>query len=325
MLKTSEVYKHLYHYTNWQGLLGILESQSLWATHFQFLNDCSEIKLFMEEKFLDIFYPYMLEKYKDTLEKNSHIKENFQQSGNSLEDITKFDTALLRDTLFNLLDEQIYITSFCGEDKDEYIRQNGILSQWRGYGQNGGFAIVFDTASIENCMDVEGKKFAYGFGTTADIVYSHEQERFKNEFSESIAEIVKFFNTLADHTAFGDAGAPDEIQNPYTPFLNCITRYKHRGFREENEVRIVLHLLSRKEYLEHEERLSKPIEFRSRNGEQVPYIKLLGNENDKEFRLPIKKIIVGPHKEKESRAAFLRTKLIGTDIEVSVSDIPYVT
>jgi hypothetical protein len=32
----------LYHYTDLRGLLGILESGSIWATHIRFLNDLSE-------------------------------------------------------------------------------------------------------------------------------------------------------------------------------------------------------------------------------------------------------------------------------------------
>ncbi len=44
----------------------------------------------------------------------------------------------------------------------------------------------------------------------------------------------------------------------------------------------------------------------------------------KEQPLPIERIIVGPHKEKESRAAALRVFLRNTNIEISVSDIPFV-
>jgi hypothetical protein len=32
----------LYHYTDQRGLLGILRSQSIWATHIRYLNDSSE-------------------------------------------------------------------------------------------------------------------------------------------------------------------------------------------------------------------------------------------------------------------------------------------
>ncbi|MGA2673692.1 MAG: hypothetical protein ABSE99_10740 [Terracidiphilus sp.] len=35
----------LYHYTDQRGLLGILGSQNIWATHIRYLNDSSEYKL----------------------------------------------------------------------------------------------------------------------------------------------------------------------------------------------------------------------------------------------------------------------------------------
>ena len=46
MEKISEIYPGLYHYTNKQGLYGILENQCVRATHYKFLNDYSEIELF---------------------------------------------------------------------------------------------------------------------------------------------------------------------------------------------------------------------------------------------------------------------------------------
>ncbi len=33
----------IYHYTDLNGLKGITESGSLWATHFSFLNDSNEL------------------------------------------------------------------------------------------------------------------------------------------------------------------------------------------------------------------------------------------------------------------------------------------
>ena len=38
-------YPELHHYTSYAGLSGILESQTIWATHFFHLNDSSEVSL----------------------------------------------------------------------------------------------------------------------------------------------------------------------------------------------------------------------------------------------------------------------------------------
>ena len=34
----------LFHYTNWDGLYGIIRSQELWATHYTGLNDLTEVE-----------------------------------------------------------------------------------------------------------------------------------------------------------------------------------------------------------------------------------------------------------------------------------------
>ena len=39
----NETEKILYHYTSLEGLLGIIESKSIWATNVLYLNDASEL------------------------------------------------------------------------------------------------------------------------------------------------------------------------------------------------------------------------------------------------------------------------------------------
>jgi hypothetical protein len=43
MSKISDTHPELFHYTTAAGLSGILESNSLWATHSSFVNDAEEI------------------------------------------------------------------------------------------------------------------------------------------------------------------------------------------------------------------------------------------------------------------------------------------
>src|SRR5262245_39979140 len=38
----------LYHYTGIRGLKGIINSQTLWATHYRYLNDTEEVTLFRD-------------------------------------------------------------------------------------------------------------------------------------------------------------------------------------------------------------------------------------------------------------------------------------
>ena len=41
-----EEHSELFHYTGAAGLAGIIQSQTLWATHYEYLNDSEEIKYF---------------------------------------------------------------------------------------------------------------------------------------------------------------------------------------------------------------------------------------------------------------------------------------
>lgn len=49
MTEIEQPNSQLYHYTTQQGLLGILENKCIWATHYKFLNDYSEIIKFKKQ------------------------------------------------------------------------------------------------------------------------------------------------------------------------------------------------------------------------------------------------------------------------------------
>jgi hypothetical protein len=114
----------------------------------------------------------------------------------------------------------------------------------------------------------------------------------------------------------------------FHPFVRCISRYKHYGFREENEVRVIVLPTVIDDEIERRAkadgvrlRPKKEIKFRKRKGQSIPYIDLFDSSD---IQLPIDKIIVGPHVEKKARAEAVHAKLSKTDIEIACSDIPYV-
>lgn len=322
MQNASDSYKTLYHYTNMEGLLGILKSENLWATNYKFLNDSLEMKLFMDTRFPHILYPHILAEYEDIiLEKNYEIISKEE----TLESITKHDTDVAIASLFNALNDQIYITSFCGEPADDYIKENGLLSQWRGYGMDGGAAIVFKANELEDKLRAEANQYAHGYLSLCDIVYEGNEERFNSELKEHIDATARYIKNMVQGV-HGSQKHEETLIDGYSPFLSCISRYKHKGFSEENEVRIVSHLIKGDEYqksIAEEKRAEKEVHYREKKGEQIPFIKLFDTAIKQP--LPIKKIIVGPHREKEKRAIMLRTLLSHTNIKVEVSDIPYVS
>lgn len=325
MLKTSEIYKKVYHYTTWDGLLGILQTQNLWATHYKFLSDYSEITLF-RDKLISFTLPYVRKAYEAVIKNSPEIGEKINQEG-GLNQFVKHDTELFVDTQYQSTGDEIYIVSFCGEHKEPNINRNGLLSQWRGYGAGGGFALVFDTQILEEMLEEEGNRYEYSVGHIADLVYSDDEDKLKKELSDNLSILADGITKLIEN-AHSSNRMDLDLSDCYLPFVSCITRYKHYGFREENEVRIVaLPTVLDQRHLEYASskgaslKPEKERKFRNKNYQHIPYIELFDLI---ETGLPIEKIIVGPHKEKEIRASTLRVMLSKTSIEIACSDIPYV-
>ena len=325
MQKTSEVYEKLYHYTTWDGLIGILQTQSLWATHYKFLNDYSEIVLF-RDKLISLILPYVREAYEQLIKQSPQIEKSIKQKG-GLGQVVQHDTEVVIDAQYRATGDEIYTLSFCGQHTTPQVNINGLLSQWRGYGTGGGFALVFNRQKLEELRKVEAKIFTYNACHFSVCVYSDNEKKLKEELSEDLSNIAKVIKPLFDHKKLSRKEVLETLRKSYLPFVKCISRYKHYGFSEENEVRIVaLPTVMDQEYLKLVNsdggalKPEKERKIRKINGQHIPYIELFDSID---IKLPIEQIIVGPHKEKETRAAALRVMLRKTNIEITCSDIPY--
>jgi hypothetical protein len=341
--KVSDTYEKLYHYTTWEGVLGILKTQSLWATHYKFLNDTSEIELFRPvlEEYLT---PHLSEIMPELLA--------LQQGYFIVPDYNERDSARLGanhsrkvvDAFYRNSTAEIYLLSFCADD---HFHSNGLLSQWRGYGKRSGIAVVFGTKRLEDMIATERAAHEYSASGIADVVYQGED--LPNDFQYHMEKIkqgaIEFCIKRARHR---EGDAPPEmpaLEESAVPLISCMARYKHGGFKEEDELRGVFWLndsrkseigLSQERQREIREarkkRPPKPRKFRENNGLLVPYIDLfdegrnldLATLKQEDITLPIERIIVGPHPQKEQMVATLTVMLRNTDIEVSASSIPYI-
>ncbi len=116
----------------------------------------------------------------------------------------------------------------------------------------------------------------------------------------------------------------------FEPILALATRHKHGGFREEAEIRITV-VTSANDQLPDDaiepgdNRQKKTICFRPHNGMLVPYISLFERLDDEISKLPIKKVIVGPHPDKLKRKKSIEKLLDQLQINATVvmSEIPY--
>ncbi|MCK5121132.1 MAG: DUF2971 domain-containing protein, partial [Methylococcales bacterium] len=215
-------------------------------------------------------------------------------------------------------------TSFCGEHPtNEYVNNNGLLSQWRGYGGSGGFAVVFNAKELEALLQLEARAFTYYYEALAGVVYDGDEINFEKTFFSHKVNLGELAQNLISAQQSGDIR---RLENPkyFTSIFTCATSFKHRGFEEEREVRIIS-FPARQDVEDKSQSGEAVIEkerlFRNKNSARVPYIELF-KSLDKP--LPIEKIIVGPHKDKEARAAALKVELRNTNIDVVVSETPYI-
>jgi len=229
----------------------------------------------------------------------------------------------LRSTTLKL--NKPYVTAFCSVPKQS--PDDGLLSQWRGYGTDGGYAIVFETDGLQQLLDKESKSFHYQFTVWGDVEYYDQNISQKVIYPETLKreEIVQ--QAFRSFMLTNKREELDTLAEPITA-LSCM--HKHRGFVEEAEVRIVA-VPSKAELFKlaqnsGDKRPRKPVHFEIKNGVLVPYIMLFGRQsNGNAVKLPISKIIVGPHpnKYKRQKAVELILEQHGLEAEVTVSDIPY--
>lgn len=157
----SVEYPELMHYTNAAGLNGILSSQSIWATHASSLNDDEELKLFFNQRLPQIIH---------------EVYEIYSRSRQSAipPKIETFASEFAKDLGRLALDfNQTYLFSLCAPALKS-IRRNGLLSQWRGYGTDGGYAIIFDTRLFKKLIKKESDAYHYQYMVFADVYYFDE-------------------------------------------------------------------------------------------------------------------------------------------------------
>jgi Protein of unknown function (DUF2971) len=319
----AEEHPELYHYTTAVGLEGILRSQQLRATNIAYLNDAEEHIGFFDRRLpivLEDIVRKIITDVKQTPGGQSRI-DHWGGEGKAFAEAEQLRMNIRNVTLeFN----SPYVTSFCPASK---FANDGLLSQWRGYGLDGGYAIVFESKTMEQLLFREADNFHYQTSFWGDTEYYDEDTPARAKHPETIKQEGILQAGLKDYFLTGKQEAFDELHEAITK-LAC--SHKHHGFAEEREVRIVAVPVNdsiREEALkEGEIRSRKTIRFAPKEGTAVPYIMLFEpGQDEAQSKLPIKKIIVGPHPDRENRrrAIDLMLKRYGVDAETVVSEIPF--
>lgn len=330
MSRIADTHDELYHYTTAAGLSGILQSKSLWATHASFVNDEEEILGFYDHVLPEILRP-VFRKYVEGLKDQPEFQKLLGNKPLELYGEEQFEKVMHGFRVAASLWHDYYITSF-STTTDPWVREHGLLSQWRAYGPDGGYALVLDTATLDKIISEEVASYQEEGYLWTDVQYGlNENSRTcdpdTNKLIEELEAVAdKFFRSYSDNDAA-------ELSRPLT-ILSSV--FKHRGFSEEREVRLVLNLLG-SGLKSHPGLKSTPqqpikqhsIKTRVQEGATVPFVELCVRKLcSARQHLPIKHIIVGPHRDKNDRkrAVQLLLKQHGlNDLidRVSVSDIPY--
>ena len=330
----STEHPELLHYTGISSLTSILESNTLWATDARCLNDSSELKL-LWPKLEPAFKEVLRDAISGYVKLNPNIEDNVSARGgiaSLAEENATWLTQLLRHLLFGTTEEPglaiPYIVSFCGHTDSDH-REQGMLSQWRGYGGNDGVAIVFDTVQLENLLCEEYEQGMFMHCVLQEAVYLGPDV----DLHGHLSTLMSTAKTYAEYEIEGRDKQDTVVQKnamrlQEESFITA-TRFKHSGFREEQECRIVVGV----PHQEHHDgirkfgeiRQVKRIHYRSSHGGSIPYIKLFDNLRKK---LPISRILIAPSSNQEANfetvCALVHEKGLDESIQVHKSDIPYV-
>tara|TARA_R110001599_G_scaffold353236_1_gene591167 strand:- start:3144 stop:4013 length:870 start_codon:yes stop_codon:yes gene_type:complete len=284
-----------YHYTSLNGFLGILESQGVWASHGEYLNDSTEI---------------------------SHAL-NFAKSfagGIFMEDdyLAAFGWAL-RHGLGQMERDAVYVCSF-SEKPD-------LLSQWRGYCPKGaGICLGFDKEVVQTycdhndfvlseCLYDEQKQRKHVYDLVNGCFQSFPKPMISRDKynSLSVEEQCEQEVRYREHTSEGQGKLEaDAAIKEFCDLINeCAPLMKNYGFHEEAEWRVVAR------------NPNSEVLYRAANSHLVPYINLSILKHNKDA---LQKVIIGPNPSAQRCAASVVSALKSKGFEhaeVEISSIPF--
>jgi hypothetical protein len=317
-----KAHSELHHYTGAAGLKGIVESNSMWATYFADMNDAQEIHT------LRVPLVDELAKRLDPIVKQIRLRNPPKDNA-----VRRPDAAR---RLARIWGNALYRVVFAGDDTERtaycctacfcshaggqpYEREHGLLSQWRGYGKDGGFCLVFDTTKLWRLFEKERGAYFYVYTDVREAFYPREppkQIEFFTELLDTSEAVIK--SALLGNRDFS-------VDHTLLPFVFSATAFKHQGFHEEREVRLVAMAGTKLAADTVREAGQTPAPLKEvhktmRDGRERRHISLFG----KDFAaLPLKRVIVGPSGSQDANAAFAQ-KIVGAKVPVSKSATPYI-
>jgi DUF2971 family protein len=311
----------VFHYTDANGLNGILVNESLYATDYRYLNDAMEAGS-LRSYIMPVFEEEIGTISKKLIEKK-FLKPDYYKELGSQADILQAEK--LYSAFSRAVDNvsPFFVLSFCRHASGSYEFQHGLLSQWRGYADGGGFAIEFDENELDSMAKSEKENFAYAGFKSENVEYDQHEKLFNAaDYTGVAGEMIWQVFAEAGKDVSSVTGRAD-LDATVLKFVQTAPFLKHHGFCEESEYRMVFICIRAKKIPEEETRPAKYIQFRHKGGLLIPYIELF--DTVRKPRLPVRGVIVGPHplQERQAESAKMLLEAEGFDAPVRLSEIPY--
>jgi hypothetical protein len=189
-----------------------------------------------------------------------------------------------------------------------------LLSQWRGYGR---YALVFDTRQLDALLEREWHAHFWAGLAIEKVVYFDGLEILEKEFSKLLESSTTFMSRNLNGESCSD-------MDLFTPFYSAAPLLKHRGFREEREVRIVACLQSERALADRGKRKElsdwpplKGVHGLSNSKRHVALFDTLNST------LPIKRIIVAPGGNQNEDLEFARSGA-SDRVPIVISETPFI-
>ena len=274
-LGNSDLPEILYHYTSQTGLIGMLNTETIWASKIHYLNDSKEFAL-------------ALELASDELDRR--IK-----AATSRGDRSRFE--LLRNTIYTIAGVNTCVCCFSELDDD--------LSQWRGYGGgNARFSVGFTREWFTRVKET------LGLSLRCCIYDPEKQQRLiQDEIDEFFATNAEKEPDYWDRNrSRRDPARPRTFVvsrhagNDFATRLALIApEIKHKSFEAEREWRLVAATVSAHE-----------LHHRPGRSMLIPYYKIpIGNDDKFDS---IREIVVGPTPHPDLLAASVESLAIAAGL-----------
>ncbi len=295
--------------------MGLFDSKEMWSTAYYCAND--------EQEFISgqgVLRSMLWAETNKLREENDHRVGIFYSRGADVYGYAESFERLLTSMAFSSL--CAYITCFCkpNEQEDFYF---GLLSQWRGYGVDGGYALQFNREKLEKIVVRMQGEMSLGYDLQ-DVYYSVENP-FKQEVLDHSEAFLAAYSSHLDELAkpldfdrkTWTNPIPNLLNGPLESLITYLTYTKNKHFAEEKECRLSL--------VQPIDKFSKSLEVRylNRGGLIVPYTATPKEKFD--ILSCIDGIIVGPGHRMGARykSVCQLVKQSGYQIMVRPSEIPF--